>query len=346
MRGKRGFTLVELLVVIAIIGILIALLLPAVQAAREAARRSTCNNNLKQIGLAVHNHHDVNNCLPTGGRDWIDLPTFNGGTANVASDTNAGGPEVAPRQSASWLFQILPYMEQRPKWESPQGATAGARAKAVYRGQIPALVCPSRRGTEARIGNPGSYRYKDDGGAGNPGTIPYCSNDYASCCAHDGFDDLRVHLPQRFPDNSAIAAAGFRWVGWSGAGAIKRSVYWNANGTSPIAVDLFTFASINDGTSNTLLAAEKSLAQSEYGPGAWHDDGQAMSGWDRDTNRRPDRPPVQDPQANSDGERFGSAHPGGLNVVFCDGSVRFVSFTVDLEVFCRYAHRFDGRPVQ
>ena len=96
IRSRRAFTLIELLVVIAIIAVLIALLLPAVQAAREAARRIQCVNNMKQLGLAVHNYHDVNNGLPPG-RIW----------------SNSGFPTIfAGQQNTTWFCLMLPMFEQ------------------------------------------------------------------------------------------------------------------------------------------------------------------------------------------------------------------------------------------
>jgi prepilin-type N-terminal cleavage/methylation domain-containing protein/prepilin-type processing-associated H-X9-DG protein len=133
-----GFTLVELLVVIAIIGILIALLIPAVQAAREAARRTHCQNNLKQLVLAAHSHHDAHGVLPTGGG-----PTWQYHMTYVN-----GGPAVGGEQHGGWGFQILPFMEGTVVQYDPNATTDMDRSITAIGTLIPTHFCPTRRNPE------------------------------------------------------------------------------------------------------------------------------------------------------------------------------------------------------
>lgn len=147
MKRRSGFTLVELLVVIAIIGILVALLLPAVQAARESARRTHCLNNLKQLSLAVQNHHDTYRILPSGGSGWWHHITFN----------SNGSPEIAPRQGMGWGYQILPWLEQKAVYEGQGGMTPMQVSVAAIQAKIPAFYCPSRRNVQLLPNNADWY---------------------------------------------------------------------------------------------------------------------------------------------------------------------------------------------
>jgi prepilin-type N-terminal cleavage/methylation domain-containing protein/prepilin-type processing-associated H-X9-DG protein len=129
-----GFTLVELLVVIAIIGILAGLLLPAVQAAREAAHRTQCSNNLKQIGLAFHLYHDVHEDFPSGGA-FRSYPNMN----------SNGAPLVGSQQSGGWAFQILPHLEEDAVYQSNDQIVIRTTTIELY-------FCPSRRGPQVASG--------------------------------------------------------------------------------------------------------------------------------------------------------------------------------------------------
>ncbi len=131
---RRAFTLVELLVVIAIIGLLFGLLLPAVQAAREAANRTKCKNNLKQLGLAFHLHHETHRFFPTGGWDWWEPPTYVG-----------GAPMVGVKQGAGWGFQILPYIESSSVWKGDGCTTDAQRVLNAIAATNEVFFCPSRR---------------------------------------------------------------------------------------------------------------------------------------------------------------------------------------------------------
>lgn len=308
-RHRSAFTLVELLVVIAIIGILVALLLPAVQAAREAGRRTQCLNNLKQIGLAVHNYHDVHQVFPFG----------QGGTGN--------------RYSA--LSLLLPFMEQNNLHSQIDFTQPPAAAinDVPRRMEVPMFRCPS---------------------------------------------DLRNPLPATGGATNYMANKGSGIVWQLATGP-------NANLPNPNGVFFMTsairFADVLDGTSNTAAFSERVLADGSNGivspladvffhPGAPNTPDEAKTLCDAldITNLANQFPlfmgaPWMDGQhtylhattPNSRSCGFftilravmppSSRHPGGVNVLLCDGSVRFAASTVDLATWRAVGSRDGGEVV-
>ncbi len=319
MRTRRigGFTLVELLVVITIIGILISLLLPAVQSAREAARRIQCGNNLKQIGLAALNHENAHGYFPSCGWGWAWV-----------GDPDRG---AGRRQPGGWIYNILPYMEQEALHQMGVGLTESekrAAAAEVCKTPIAAFNCPSRR---RAIAYPASY---SDGTfhAYNADAIPvHARSDYAAnggpvCHTYAG--------PSSVPDPSWWAQSGPAWA-------------LTERGVSYLRSQV-TMADIKDGSSNTYFAAEKNLNPDHYLTGIDGADNTSMyQGQDWDVQRwtQVDHPPFQDRQGYADWYAFGGPHAGAFQAVFCDGSVHGISYSIEPEVHNRLGDRRDGKPV-
>jgi prepilin-type N-terminal cleavage/methylation domain-containing protein/prepilin-type processing-associated H-X9-DG protein len=320
--GQRGFSLVELLVVITIVGVLVALLLPATQSAREAARRLQCQNHLRQLGLAVLNHHSAYQCLPTSG---------NNGTITRAGErpTAARG---TPFQQAGTLFQILPFLEEESA-HSADDATIRGLAISTY-------FCPSRRGSTTRLGVDGS---------------PLGLNDYAmpvwkDATAGPGFGGANAGCWNFWGDNTGddINHPFYRNTAFVRGG--KRATRFPPG----------RLAQISDGTSNVIFIAEKFVDPTRYHPVkldeeppqppwptiAFTDMGY-YHGWNWSTLRCSMWGPFQDQQLASLAywQLFGSAHPGAMNAVFGDGSVRPISYNIPNAIFQLLCRKNDGLPV-
>jgi prepilin-type N-terminal cleavage/methylation domain-containing protein/prepilin-type processing-associated H-X9-DG protein len=321
-RQRRGFTLIELLVVIAIIAVLIALLLPAVQAAREAARRAQCVNNLKQVGIAMHNYHAVLSSLPPGGMAIID---------------------------GTWQLFTLPYMElstlynaynQDGTYESANGIKntdlnlryGGICQLTVTSARINTLTCPSD------IINSTGY---PSGVASQP--ISY--HNYVVNFGSAGYYQQLASAP-----NGTFFSNPYPPGNWLGApfSDAEPSFY-------PARLQVYTFASIIDGLSNTLMASECVQGHAYNGIQdlrgfTWWGEAAAFETWLAPNSPQPDvqestswcpvnfpqiaapNPPCTAPYTSTVGTVYGarSRHPGGVNTLFCDGSVKFTKNTINL----------------
>ena len=317
---SRAFTLVELLVVIAIIGILVSLLLPAVQAARESARRTQCTHQLKQMALATHIHHESYQVLPMGGSTpWPQVAV-----------TPTGTPEITDKQTMGWMYQLLPFIEQKNVWEQ----AALFKVRGVF---IPYYFCPSRR---ARVDNGGNML-----------------NDFAAATPSN---DLSLNNPNslwKMSTDDTLDPPGVIWV------VPKKSVFWGVIVRKPCSTEPvtqgfpclktgqpITLAGLKDGTSNVLMFGEKQIGTDLYDYHDWHDDRGWSDGWDPDVIRSTSVPPQKDKKkpnpAHGDwGYHFGSAHSGGINAAFGDCSVRFINYTIDPLTFNKLGHRADGQTV-
>lgn len=337
-RG-RAFTLVELLVVIAIIGVLVALLLPAIQAARESARRATCVNQLKQMGLALLNHESAIGTFPTGGSE----PWHDEGAASVAYGKGYG-----------WMVQILPYVENSALQNISKGYGAGdaARDRIVRATPVPLYNCPSKRAPVISF----------NGTAEDPDA---CQNGCALA-------DYAAATPANILDLDRLSFEPWFWQGvrhGDVVAAADQLLRFNGKKIYPVAYqgvivrtgmsDPCKPKQITDGLSNTMAVGEKRLYTNLYQEGAPFDDIGWTDGWDPDiiryTGYRPG-PDVSGPDAKEEiqrfenehpeldgyGYHFGSPHPGSFNAVFADGHVTSIDYDIDLVVFNALGSREDG----
>ena len=335
---RAAFTLVELLVVIAIIGVLVSLLLPAVQSAREAARRMQCSNNLKQMGLAALNFESTYSHLPQGAHDGDPQATSAAGYNYIEVPPAYGGTtccRAANRNGWNHFYKILPFMVQQSVYDLGVDAPAfwpnvanNSNEDLVARAIIPNFYCPSRRANE-------TY-----------GTALFSRNDYAGCAgffqgeAHEGFGDVPAAPNGLLPIGDERAN-----VNEGDTPTRKGAIVWSGFGKKRI------LAAITDGTSNTIIFAEKCLPPSRWGADGGDNERWNNAGWDED-NVRWHFAPVADKKAVALGpggsnvwrRMFGSSHPAGLQAVFVDGSVRFGSFTVDPSNWRRACVADDGEP--
>lgn len=319
-KGRQAalaaFTLIELLVVLAVIGILIALLLPAVQAAREAARRTDCRNRLKQIALAGQQHHDITGFYPSGG--WSYYWT--------------GDPDLGfgANQPGGWTFSSLPFLEQQALYKLTAGLRGDAKLTAMAQTAstaVPVFYCPTRC-RPALLPNMFGTQVARNAG---PASL-LCKTDYAANCG-DSQDD-------QFPgDGGPLTYAQAATYPWPSTAPLTGVSFMRSQ---------VRLAEVTDGTSSTYYVGEKYVDASRYYTGDdLGDNENAFIGYDNDLFRTApvNYPPRQDQPRVRNCFAFGSAHPAGLNMAFCDGSVRRLSYTIDPEIHRRQANRQDGLAV-
>ncbi|MGB4708482.1 MAG: DUF1559 domain-containing protein [Fuerstiella sp.] len=325
VKRRKGFTLIELLVVIAIIAILIALLLPAVQQAREAARRTQCKNNLKQIGLALHNYHDVYGTFPPG--RTRKASAFVNGSAWYSGNI-------------SWLPRLLPQIEQtaiynKIDWNLGNGTSGtdghggvnGTNPTGARRQIIPAFRCPSDPGTGGVPWTTPTGQ-KVTGQAGNTG---YASGNYAASVG----DATRITTkpPGIFGQNTRTKF---------------RDITDGTSNTLAVAENIIGFyrQGVNDSGNRTVcVAGSKDTNSSRQAGYSWFYAYFPQAAF-INTYVGPNAKAI-DCGVNSDrvNQAARSMHVGGVQGALCDGSVRFFSESLDRTTWSNLGNKSDGNPL-
>jgi prepilin-type processing-associated H-X9-DG protein len=299
------------LVVIAIIAVLIALLVPAVQKVREAASLAECANNLRQIGVAVHNNHITHDRLPSGGWgwSWVGIP-----------DRGTG-----PDQPGNWLYNILPYIDQgalRRVGSQENSPRIEQSMLTLMATPVPLFNCPSRRNGGPYAGQPqystylvGVHR------TGNTTSITgtkMARSDYAANAGSQAFNEI-------FAGPASLAQGDNTNFSWPSTAACTGVIFQRS------AISL---KHITRGTSSTYLIGERYISANHYFDGLDIGDNEAMYvGFDNDGYRVTIEPPERDRIGYQNARIFGSAHSAGVNMLYCDGSVRLIAFDIDPDVF-------------
>jgi prepilin-type processing-associated H-X9-DG protein len=315
MRQRAGFTLIELLVIVTIIGTLIAMLLPAVQASREAARRMQCSSNLRQIGLAIHHHHTALGCFPPG-------------NTNRSAGACPGMAEPTASYSTrfgNWAIALLPYLEQAALFEryDLRYHNEALENQAVRETLVAEYVCPSESDTRS-LNVPAT-------GPGFQAGAKYAAGSYRAVSGRS--DD---------GDNYLDSEMMFRYHAKS-RGPIHMVGVWGYTAEN--------FSKVRDGTSNTLLAGESTTLTSPGHRTFWAYSyayytlsgavAQSRTLWgDYDRCAAEGGEGGENPCKRG----WGSTHAGGVNFVLCDGSVRFLSTSIDMNLFADLA-TIDGEEV-